>query len=110
VASIYCFRRAKGEAPEGYFVAQFRTFGGWLVGRGFKVNGDMKPGVESIRKNLRIYPLAQAKNPPETKFINGSGMNQIVQEEPSEALDPERLGLFAVIALRRASPLVAMRG
>jgi hypothetical protein len=110
----------KGEVPEGHFVAQFRTFGGWLMGRGFKVDGDLKPGVESIRKNLRIYPLAQMKNPPATKFINGSGielntvhandfgyfeeLNQIVQEEPSEALDPERLGLFASIGIEKGKP------
>lgn len=64
----------KGEVPEGYFVARSRTFGVWLMGRGFKVNGDLKPGVESIKKNLRIYPLAQAKGPPETKFISASGV------------------------------------
>ncbi|HXC99283.1 MAG TPA: DUF1254 domain-containing protein [Verrucomicrobiae bacterium] len=109
-----------GEVPEGYFVARSRTFGVWLMGRGFKVNGDLKPGVESIKKNLRIYPLAQANNPPETKFINGSGvelntvhandfsyfeeLNQIVQEEPSEALDPERLGLFASIGIEKGKP------
>ena len=108
----------EGEVPEGYFVARSRTFNLWLMGRGFKVDGDLKPGVESIKKNLRIYPLAQAKkNPPETKFINGSGvelntvhandfgyfeeLNEIVQEEPSEALDPERLGLFASIGIEK---------
>jgi hypothetical protein len=111
----------KGEVPQDYFVAQFRTYGGWLMGRGFKVDGDLKPGVESIRKNLRIYPLAQSKNQPATKFINGSGVelnsihandfsyfeevNQIVQEEPSEALDPERLGLFASIGIEKGKPL-----
>jgi hypothetical protein len=58
----------KGEVPEGYFIARSRTFGIWLMGRGFKVDGDPKPAAESIKKNLRIYPLAQAKNPPETKF------------------------------------------
>jgi hypothetical protein len=110
----------KGEVPDGYFVARSRTFGVWLMGRGFKVNGDLKPGVESIKKNLRIYPLAQANNPPETKFINGSGvelntvhandfsyfeeLNQIVQEEPSAALDPERLGLFASIGIEKGKP------
>jgi hypothetical protein len=106
-----------GEVPEGYFVARSRTYNLWLMGRGFKVNGDLKPGVESLRKNLRIYPLAQAKNPPETKFINGSGvelntvhandfsyfeeLNEVVQAEPSEALDPERLGLFASIGIEK---------
>src|SRR3984957_14969564 len=109
-----------GEVPKGYLVVRSRTYNLWLMGRGFKVNGDIKPGVESIKKNLRIYPLSQAKNPPETKFISASGvelntvhandfsyfeeLNQIVQEEPSEALDPERLGLFASIGIEKGKP------
>ena len=110
----------KGEVPEGYFVSRPRTNNLWLMGRGFKVDGDLKPAVDGIRKNLRIYPLTQAKNPPEAKFINGSGvelnsihandfgyfeeLNQIVQEEPSDALDPERLGLFASIGIEKGKP------
>jgi hypothetical protein len=110
----------KGPVPEGYFVARSRTYNLWLMGRGFKVNGDLQPAVEGIKKNLRIYPLSQAKNPPPTKFINGSGvelntvhandftyfeeLNEVVQEEPSEALDPERLGLFASIGIEKGKP------
>jgi hypothetical protein len=109
-----------GEVPDGYFVARSRTYNLWLMGRGFKVDGDLRPGVESIKNNLRIYPLAQAKNPPQTTFINGSGvelntihandfsyfeeLNEIVQEEPSDALDPERLGLFASIGIEKGKP------
>src|SRR5579871_1209617 len=110
----------KGPVPEGYFVARSRTYNLWLMGRGFKVNGDLQPAVEGIKKNLRIYPLSQAKNPPPTKFINGSGvelntvhandftyfeeLNEVVQEEPSEALEPERLGLFASIGIEKGKP------
>jgi hypothetical protein len=110
----------KGEIPEGYFVAKSRTYGVWFVGRGFKVNGDPAPAVESIKKSLRIYPLAQASNPPETKFINVSGiphntihandfgfyeeLNQIVQEEPANSLDPVSLGLFASIGIEKGKP------
>jgi len=109
-----------GEVPAGYFVTRSRTYNLWLMGRGFSVNGDIKPAVESIRKNLRIYPLTQSKNPPETKFINGSGvefntvhsndfsyfeeLNEVVQQEPSEALDTERLGLFASIGIEKGKP------
>src|SRR6202522_2682477 len=64
----------KGVVPTGYLVAPSRTYNLWLMGRGFPVNGDLKPAVEGIKKNLRIYPLAQSKNPPETKFVNGSGV------------------------------------
>src|SRR5580698_4563762 len=107
----------KSPVPEGYLVAQSRTYGLWLMGRGFKVNGDLTPAVDGIKKNLRIYPLSQAANPPVTKFINASGvelntvhsndfsyfeeLNKVVQEEPSEALDPERLGLFASIGIEK---------
>jgi hypothetical protein len=106
--------------PAGYFVAQSRTFGVWFPGHGFKVNGDPKPAVESIKKTLKIYPPAQAKNPPPTRFINTSGnahntihannfefyeeLNQIVQEEPTESLDPVTLGLFASIGIEKGKP------
>jgi hypothetical protein len=109
-----------GPVPEGYLVAKSRTYNLWLMGRGFKVNGDLTPAVDGIKTNLRIYPLSQAANPPATKFINASGvelntvhsndfsyfeeLNEVVQEEPSEALDPERLGLFASIGIEKGKP------
>ena len=109
-----------GPVPDGYLVAKSRTYNLWLMGRGFKVNGDLTPAVDGIKKNLRIYPLSQAANPPVTKFINASGvelntvhsndfsyfeeLNKVVQEEPSEALDPERLGLFASIGIEKGKP------
>jgi len=93
------------------------TYGIWMAGRGFLVNGDPKPAVASIKKHLRIYLLAQVAKPPVTKFTNVSGVpnntvhtndfhfyeevNDIVQEEPSEALDPETLGLLASIGIEK---------
>jgi hypothetical protein len=109
-----------GKVPEGYFVFKSSTYGNWFMIRGFKVNGDPKPAVESFKKNLRIYPLTKAANPPLTKFINVSGsehntihandfsffeeVNQIVQEEPNAALDPETLGLLASIGIEKGKP------
>ncbi len=63
----------KGEVPEGYFVAHSRTFGNLLFFRTFVKDGDPKPGVESVKKNLRVYPLSQAANPPQMKFVDISG-------------------------------------
>jgi hypothetical protein len=76
--------------------------------------------VAAIKKNLKIYPLAQAANPPVTKLNNVFGIphntihandfhfyeevNEIVQEEPSEALDPEMLGLLASIGIEKGKP------
>src|SRR5712691_4246672 len=109
-----------GDVPQGYFVFKSPTFGNVMFWRGFLVNGDPKPAVENFRKNARIYPLAKTANPPETKFINLSGkalntihannfayyeeINQLVQEEPNEALDPETLGLLAAIGIEKGKP------
>jgi hypothetical protein len=110
----------KGDVPSGYFVMRPATYGIWAAGRGFLVNGDPKPAVDAIETHLRIYPLAQAAHPPVTKFSNVSGVphntvhannfhfyeevNEIVQEEPSEALDPETLGLLASIGIEKGKP------
>jgi hypothetical protein len=110
----------KGEVPKGYFVAQSPTFGNWIGARGFLVNGDPKPAVESFKKHFRLYPLAEATNPPETKFINASGLafntvhannekfyeevNEIVQEEPTAAQDTELLGQLAAIGIEKGKP------
>jgi hypothetical protein len=59
--------------PAGYHVYRSPTFGNWFITRGFQVNGDPKPGTESIKANLRICPLMQAANPPPTNFVNVPG-------------------------------------
>ena len=69
VASIWCFRRTTKAKCRRVTLSPARApITCWLMGRGFKVDGDLKPGVESIKKNLRIYPLAQAKNPPDNEI------------------------------------------
>ena len=55
---------SKGEVPTGYTVLRPNTFGNWLFFRAFLVNGSTKPGVDSVKQHLKIYPLAQAANPP----------------------------------------------
>ena len=110
----------KGQTPDGYHVFKSKTFGNWFGTRGFQVNGDPKPGVDSIKQHLRIYPLAQASNPPATNFVNVSGksfntihamdfsyfeeVNEVVQEEPAAAIDPETLGLLASIGIVKGKP------
>ena len=109
-----------GVVPEGYFVFKSRTFGNQFGTRGFLVNGDPKPGVESIKRHLRIYPLSQAASPPATNFVNVSGksfntihamdfsfydeVNEVIQEEPTDAIDPETLGLLASIGIVKGKP------
>ncbi len=110
-----------GEVPAGYFVARSPTFGNLLFFRTFLKDGDPKPGVDRVKKNLRVYPLSKAANPPDDmKFVNISGrafntigpsdysafeyLNRVIQDEPSDALDPYTLGVFAAIGIEKGKP------
>ena len=62
-----------------------------------EVDGDPKPGVDLVKRFTKIYPLSQADNPPQVKFVNLSNvafntlapadysfweyLNEVVQEE-----------------------------
>jgi len=109
-----------GEVPSGYHVVRPSTYGNWLFFRSFLVDGSTKPGVESVKTNLKIYQLSDAANPPAMKFVNASGipsnfvapgdyafwdlLNQVIQEEPSEGADPTMMGLFASVGIVKGKP------
>jgi hypothetical protein len=110
----------KGPIPTGYFVARSRTYGSILFFRTFLKDGDPKPGVESVKKLMRVYLLAEASHPPEMNFVNISGkafntigpsdysfwdaINQVIQHEPSDAMDPFTLGFLASIGIEKGKP------
>ena len=109
-----------GVVPDGYFVARPRTSGNLMFFRTFLKDGDPKPGVDSVKKAFRVYPLSQASNPPEMKFFDISGkafntigpsdyslfelVNRVIQDEPIDAVDPDTLGLFAAIGIEKGKP------
>ena len=106
-----------GEVPDGYFVVQSPTYQNIIFWRGFLINGDPKPAVESIKANTNMYLLSEANNPPEPEFIDWSGkrfntihandftfyeeLNEVIQYEPSEAFEPQILGLFKSIGIEK---------
>ncbi len=110
----------EGDVPEGYHVVSCPTFRVWLAWRSFLVDGDPKPGVEEVKKFTKIYTLDQADNPPELNFVNMSGkpfsmvgpsgysfwemLNQVVQEEPTDTIDPTTLGFWASIGIQKGRP------
>jgi hypothetical protein len=110
----------KGEVPEGYFVARSQTYNTFMFFRSLLKDGDPKPGVESVKKNLRIYPLSQAAKPPAMKFVDISGkafntigpsdfslfdyVNHVIQAEPGDAMDPNTLGVFAAVGIEKGKP------
>ncbi len=109
-----------GEVPDGYHTYTSRTYGNWLIWRGFLEDGDPQPAVANLKANTRVYPLAQRDAPPAAEFINLSGrsfntihandmtffeeVHAVLQEEPVDGLDPEFLGLLASIGIEKGKP------
>ncbi|HEY4934425.1 MAG TPA: DUF1254 domain-containing protein [Terriglobales bacterium] len=109
-----------GQVPEGYFVMKPATYGNWLPFRSFLVDGSPTPGVEVVKKTLKIYQLSDAANPPAMKFADASGvpanfvapadysfwelLNTVIQEEPAAPNDPTMMGLFASIGIEKGKP------
>jgi len=110
----------QGTIPQGYELVKPKTYGNWLFFRSFLVDGSTKPGVESVKKNLKVYQLSDAASPPAIKFANASGvpanfvapgdysfwalLNQVIQEEPPSGSDPTTLGIFASIGIVKGKP------
>ena len=110
----------EGEIPEGYFVTRTNTYGNWVIWRGFQVDGSPKPAIDTTKNIFRIYPLSQKDNPPKMNFVNASGkfnntihrmdykifdeINEVVQAEPSIGQNPEILGVFASVGIKKGQP------
>jgi len=119
----------EGDIPDGYYVARSATYGNWLAWRGFQVNGSTKPAVDATKAMFRIYPLSQRDNPPAMNFINVSGtehntihrmdfeywqeVNETIQAEPTDGIDPEVRGMLAAIGIEKGKafePDARMKG
>ena len=101
-----------GDIPDGYFTYHCPTYTNWVVLRALG-------GVPAM-KQTRIYPLSQSASPEGNEFINLADavmntvhsndfsffeeLDELVQEEPTEALDVERAGQLAAIGLVRGEP------
>jgi hypothetical protein len=111
----------KGPLPEtGYYVVRTRTNNNLVIIRAFVQKGDLAGTVSSVKQKTRMYPLSAAANPPAQKFINISGLkfntvhannfkffeelNEVVQHERSDFVDPEMVGLFGAIGIKKGKP------
>jgi len=110
----------EGSLPEGYHVARTNTYGNWVAWRGFQVNGSTRPAIDATKEKFRIYPLSQKDNPPQMNFINVSGtehntihrmdfgyweeVNETIQAEPTNGINPEIRGLLASIGIEKGKP------
>ena len=109
-----------GKLPSGYFVAKSPTYGNLLFYRAFVKDDNIAAASNGVKAKARIYPLSAAGSPPQQAFINLSGkqfntvhantfhfyeeINQVIQHEPGDAFDPEIVGLFASIGIKKGKP------
>lgn len=110
-----------GDLPaDGYFVIRTPTHTNLIFFRAFVEGGDIAGAVTHVKENARVYPLAAADKPPKTVFVNTSGkkfntvhandftfyeeLNKVVQQEPADAFDPETVGLWAAIGIKKGKP------
>ncbi len=110
----------EGEVPEGYFAGRSTSWVNWAILRGFLVDGKPDHASRLYREGLKIYPLAEADDPPAMEFINASTiafntihandfhfyeeLHAVIDREPVEMLDPELRGLFAAIGIQKDKP------
>lgn len=109
-----------GTLPEGYHVAKPRTNRLLVFYRAFVEKGDIAAAVASVKAKAAVFPLSQAANPPAAQVVDVSGvkfntisandysfyeeLNAVVQNEPADWVDPDTVGLYAAIGIRKGQP------
>ncbi|MEZ5276118.1 MAG: DUF1254 domain-containing protein [Opitutaceae bacterium] len=109
-----------GELPDGYRVVNTPTYRNWMFLRALVKDGDLEAATLGLRTQFRIFPLSKLANPPKGKVVNASGakintihandynfweeLNAVVQYEPADAFNPEIVGQFAAIGIKKGKP------
>ena len=108
-----------GIVPEGYFVLRSPTYSVTVGLRGFQVDNKTDQAV-ALMKQIKVYPLANASEPPPMQFMNGSNQNintvfpdtlrffellaMLVNEEPAELFDPLERWQMQAIGIEKGKP------
>jgi hypothetical protein len=71
-----------GTVPSGYYVAKSDTTQAFIVGRSFIDSYDNLTSAVNTNKEAMVYPLSEAANPPQQKFIDLAGQ-QVKMQNPS---------------------------
>ncbi|PZF76835.1 hypothetical protein DK847_10210 [Aestuariivirga litoralis] len=106
--------------PFGFHVVKPRTNRLVMFYRIFVKDGDLKGAVDAAKATAKVYPLADFAKPPATTFVNTSGqqfntisgntfeffseLDKVVQNEPADFVEPETVGLFSAIGIRKGQP------
>ncbi len=111
-----------GAPPKGYIVLQSDTHGGYALLRSNLAShsdADIEKSV-AYGKRVKVYPLAQAANPPQTRFTDANGilfdstirydrsffenLDRIVQSEPWLQRDRTMIDQLRSIGIEKGKP------
>lgn len=108
-----------GTVPNGYFLLKPTTNRNFLFLRG-SIKDGLEPAVKNITTGLKVYPLKDAAKPAPTEYINVSmkafntvfpsdfsyyeNLNEVIQNEPIDAINPEVRGTIAAIGIVKGKP------
>jgi hypothetical protein len=111
-----------GEVPEGYIPLQSDTYGGYaLIRSNLKSHGDADVAKSvAYGKRVKLYPLSQAHQPPETVFVDAAdvvfdstirydvsffqNLDRIVQSEPWIPRDRALIDQLKSIGIEKGKP------
>ncbi|MCS0503688.1 DUF1254 domain-containing protein [Ancylobacter mangrovi] len=110
-----------GSLPaDGFHVAKPRTNRLLVFYRAFVEKGDIAAAVAGVRAKAAVFALSEAANPPATPIVNLSGrkfntisandfsfyeeLNDVVQNEPADWVEPDEVGLYTAIGIRKGQP------
>ena len=105
---------------DGYFQSRPQTNTLLIFFRAFVKDGDIAGAVKHVKEGTRMYPLQAATEGgdlPATEWVNTSGqkfntisandfsfyeeLNEVVQKEPADFVDPDTVGLYASMGIRK---------
>lgn len=105
-----------GDIPEGYFIIKSSSYKVWTLMR-ISIADGIEVAAKKVREGLKVYPLSQKDNPPPMEFISGSSkafntihtndfsyyhhIDEVIQYEPYEFINPEIRGLLASIGIEK---------
>jgi hypothetical protein len=103
------------EIPEGYIAVQSTTYRIAFAFRSIALPGMTNKDASDYARQLRIYPLSQAADPPPTRFVDGIDqristlpyydhryfldLHEIVSVEPVRERDKVMMGMLATLGI-----------
>ncbi|MBX3417228.1 MAG: DUF1254 domain-containing protein [Pirellulaceae bacterium] len=110
------------KVPDGYLVLRSQTYKGYALLRSIRQSGsdeDLKKAV-AYGKQIKIYPLSQANNPPPTVYVDAAGvlydatipydirffesLDRVVQHEPWLERDRVMIDTLKTLGIEKGKP------